>query len=72
MDDLHCEGILQVVHMRDYPITWSTNIYNIKSGSQVYDSFLEEFLVSYGDTVDDGTAFHLYTDGQSERTIQTL
>ena len=39
--------------MGDCPVTWSTSIYSIKSGSQVYDSFLEELSTSHGDTVDD-------------------
>ena len=36
----------------DFPVAWSTSIHSIGSGSQVC-SFLEEFLVSHGDTVDD-------------------
>ena len=32
-NDLHYGGILQVVHMRDCPVTWSTSIYSIESGS---------------------------------------
>ena len=39
--------------MGDCPITWSTSIYNIGSGSQVYDSFLEEFPASHGDIIED-------------------
>ena len=39
--------------MRDCIVTWSTSIYSIESGSQVYGSFLEELPASHGDTVDD-------------------
>ena len=39
--------------MRDCPVTWIANIYSIRSGSQVYSSFLGELLTSHGDTVDD-------------------
>ena len=53
MDDLHSGGILQVVHTGDCPVTWSTSIYSIGSGSQVYGSILEEFPMSHEDTVDD-------------------
>ena len=43
--------------MRDCSITRSTSIYSIISGSQVYDSFFEEFPVSHGDIVDDEHCF---------------
>ena len=52
-EDLHSGGILQVVGTKYCPVTWSTSVYSIGLGSQVYDSFMEEFLVSHGDTVDD-------------------
>ena len=39
--------------MGDCPVTYSTSIYSIGSGSQFHDSFLEEFLESHGDTNDD-------------------
>ena len=38
--------------MGDCPITWSTSIHSIRSGPQVYNSFLGEFPTSHGDTVD--------------------
>ena len=41
-----------VVYLRDCPATWSTNVYSIRQGSQVYDTLLEEFPKGYGDTVD--------------------
>ena len=66
MDDLHTRGILQVVRAGDCLITWSASIYSIESGSQVYCSFLEEFLVSHGDTVDDEHRFSS-PDGRSIR-----
>ena len=28
-DDLHTEGILPVVYMRDFPITWSASIHSV-------------------------------------------
>ena len=52
-DDLHTGGILQVVHSRDCPVTWSVGLYRIGLGSQVYGSLLEEFPESHGNTVDD-------------------
>ena len=51
--DLHTGGILQVIHSRDYPVTWSANLYRIGQGSQVHDTLLEEFLEGHGDAVDD-------------------
>ena len=39
--------------MGDCLITWGTSIYNIGSRSQVYSPFLEEFIASHGDIVDD-------------------
>ena len=56
-DDLHTGGILQVIHTRDRPITWSVSLYRIRPGSQVYDTLLEEFLESHGNTVDDEHCF---------------
>ena len=32
-DDLHSRGILQVIHMRDCPVTWSASLYSIGLGS---------------------------------------
>ena len=43
--------------MRYYLVTWSTSVHSIESGSQVYDSFLEECPASHRDTVDDGHNF---------------
>ena len=57
MDDLHARGILQVVYTRDCPVTWSASLYGIGPGSQVYGSFLGEFLVSHRNTVDDEHCF---------------
>ena len=56
-DDLHTGGILQVIHTRDHPVTWSASLYRIKPRSQVYGSLLEEFLESHGNTVDDEHCF---------------
>ena len=50
-------GILYVVHLRDFPVTWSVSLYRIGPGSQVYDSLLEEFPKSHGNTVDDEQCF---------------
>ena len=71
-NDLHSGGILQIIYTRDRPVTWSTSLYRIGPGSQVSNLFLGEFPVSHRDTMVISTAFHLYTDGQSERSIQTL
>ena len=57
---------MQVIRMGDCPVTWSTNIYCIGLGSQVYSSFLGEFLASHGDTVDDEHCFSS-SDGWSIR-----
>ena len=56
-DDLHVRGILQVVYTRDCPVTWSASLYSIRPGSQVYSSFLGEFLASQGNIVDDEHCF---------------
>ena len=48
---------MQVLHARDCPVTWSTSVYCIGPGSQVYGSLLEEFPESHGDTVDDEHCF---------------
>ena len=65
-DDLHVGGIMQVVYTRDCLVTWSVGLYSIGLGSQVYDSFLGEFLVSNGHTVDDEHCFSS-SDGRSVR-----
>ena len=57
---------MQVVHTEDCPVTWSTSISNIGSGSQIYGSFLEEFPASHEDTVGDEHCFSSL-DGQSVR-----
>ena len=44
---------MQVVYTRDSPVTWGSSIHSIRSGSQVYGSFLGEFPISHGDTVND-------------------
>ena len=53
VNDLHYEGILQIIRARDCLVTWSANLHNIKPGFQVYDTFLEELLEGHGDTVTD-------------------
>ena len=65
-DDLHSAGILQVIHTRDCPVTWSASPYSIEPGSQVYSSFLGELLTSHGDTVE---VEHFFSspDGKSVR-----
>ena len=55
--------------MGDCLITWSAGVYSIRSRSQVYGSFLEEFLTSHGDIVDDEHNFHSPTDGQLVRDM---
>ena len=56
-DDLHTGRILQVIHTRDRPVTWSASLYRIRAGSQVYSSLLEEFLESLGNAIDDEHCF---------------
>ena len=53
VDDLHTGGILQDIYMRDCLVTWSASLYRIRPGSQVYDSLLEKFLESHGNTAND-------------------
>ena len=53
VDDLHTRGILQVIHNRDIPITWSTSVHSIEPGSQIHGTLLEEFPEGHGDIVDD-------------------
>ena len=56
-DDLHSGGILQVIHTRDCPVTWSSSLYSIIEGSWVYNSFLRELPTNHGDTVNDEHRF---------------
>ena len=56
-DDLHTRGILQVIHTRDRPVTWSACLCRIRLGSKVYGSLLEEFPESHGNIVDDEHCF---------------
>ena len=71
-DDLHTRGIPSVVYSRDCLATWSTNVHSIEQGSQVYDTFLEEFRKGYGDIVDNEHCVSSVDIYQSERTIQVL
>ena len=64
MDDLHSGEILQIIHKREYPVAWSASLYSIESRSQVYGSFLGEFLESHENTVDDEHRFSS-PDGRS-------
>ena len=57
---------MQVVYTGDSSVTWSASIHSIGSGSQVYGSFLGEFLASHEDTVDDEHNFSSL-DGRSVR-----
>ena len=52
-DDLHIEGILQVLYTGDSTVAWSASLHSIGSGSSVYGSVLEEFLEGLGDTTID-------------------
>ena len=52
-DDLHIGGILQVIHARYCPVTWSTSVHSIGQGSQVHGTLLEEFLEGHRDAIDD-------------------
>ena len=56
-DDLQYRGILQIIRVRDCPVTWSANLHSIKLGSQVYDVFLEELPKGHWDTVADEHRF---------------
>ena len=51
-NDLHTGGILQVIHTKDCPVTWSTSVHSIRQGSQVQGTLLEEFSEGHGDVVD--------------------
>ena len=50
---------MQVVHTRDRSITWSTSVYCIRPGSQVYGSLLDEFPESHEDRFDDEHCFSI-------------
>ena len=52
-DNLHNGGILQVIHVRDFPVTQSTSFHSVGQGSQVHYTLLEEFPEGHGDAVDD-------------------
>ena len=52
-DYLHTRGILQVIHTRDCPVTWSTSVHSIGQGSHIHDKLLEEFPKYHGDAIDD-------------------
>ena len=56
-DDLDSGGILQTIHARDCPVTWSASIHSIGLGFQVYNAFFEELLRGDGDAVDDDNRF---------------
>ena len=49
--DLHTGGILQVIHARDCPVTWSTSVHSIGQGSQIHDTLLKDFPEGHGDTI---------------------
>ena len=61
-DDLHIGEILQVVHSRDSPATWSTSIHNVGYGPKIYGALLEDFPKGYGHTAD-----HEYSFPPSDR-----
>ena len=63
-NDLKTGGILQDIHTRDCPVTWSTSVHSIRQGSQIHNTLLEEFLEDHGDAVDDEHCC-LATDGWS-------
>ena len=42
-DDLHTRGILQVIHMRDRPVTWSAILYRIKQDPNFMAHFWKSF-----------------------------
>ena len=48
---------MQVVYTRDSTVEWSANLHSIGSGSSVYDSVLEKFPKSHGDTAVDEYRF---------------
>ena len=49
--------------MRDCQVTWSASLYLIRPGSQVFDSLLEEFPESHGDTFGDEHSFSSSDEG---------
>ena len=53
--------------MGDCLITWSVSVYSIGLGSQVYDSFLEEFLENHRDVVDDE---HIFSSSNGRSVIE--
>nr|GFA94213.1 retrotransposon protein, putative, Ty3-gypsy subclass [Tanacetum cinerariifolium] len=51
---------------------WHSDFYCVRQRSEVYVSFLKGLQKAWGTRLKFSTAFHPQTDGQSERTIQTL
>ena len=72
VDDLHTEGILQVLYTGDSTVEWSSSLHSIGSGSSVYRSVHEEFLEGHGDTTVGEYRFSSSDKWLSERTIQIL
>ena len=63
---------MQVVHMRDCQIAWSTSIYSIDRDPRFTSHFWKSFQLVMGIQLMMSTTFHPQTNGQFERTIQTL
>ena len=49
---LHTGGILPIVYSRNFPATWSANLYRIGQEPQNYGTLLEDFPKGHGYTVD--------------------
>ena len=56
----------------DSSIVWCVELYIVRSESQILIGIIAEVAGGIRDTVAFSTAFHPITDGQTERTIQTL
>ena len=57
---------------RDHTITWNTGDDHIRQGSKIYFQILDKPAARARHQIEFSTAFHPQTDGQFERTIETL
>ena len=57
-DDLHIEGIFQVIHERDCPVTWNTNVYRSERNPRFTTHFCKGFQKAMGTQLTMSIVFH--------------